>query len=99
MKSLLLLFASFSASFTIPVQYQGGATFLITVVTTQQELNHYCGIAPVGYRYDGCKLDNGTVVVGNPCFYKEAKDIHSFAHLLCHEKAHVNGWDHGPSVQ
>lgn len=72
---------------------------MVIMVDTQEEINHYCGVAPPGYHYEGCELPNGTIVVSNPCQAKEVNDTTSFAHLLCHEKAHLNGWDHGPAVQ
>ena len=37
---------------------------------------------------------NKKLILPNPCLYPEEKDVDSYAHLLCHEKAHVNGWHH-----
>jgi hypothetical protein len=31
----------------------------------------------------------------NPCTDKAVDDKNSYAHLICHEMAHTNGWRHG----
>lgn len=100
MKRLIVLASLLCISNTndlpIPVQYQGGAAVLVHMVDDQKTLDTMCGGPPPKGQRLGCETaDNkAEVVVMNPCRYPEAIDVHSFAHLMCHEKAHVNGWRH-----
>lgn len=94
-----LLCMSNTNDLPIPVQYQGGAAILVHMVDDQKTLDTICGAAPAGMQKLGCQTAvNGVeIVVMNPCRYPEATDPKSFAHLMCHEKAHVNGWKHQAS--
>ena len=79
----------------IPPQYQKGAVATVHFVDTQEEIEMACGKAPKGRIKLGCLTDGGELVVGNPCNYKEdMKNKESFGYLMCHEKAHKNGWLH-----
>lgn len=89
---VVLAFASIN--FPIPQEYQGGAVVTVHFVDTQEEIDSACGKAPAGMTKLGCETEAGELVVPNPCSYPEAKNDDSFAHLMCHEKAHKNGWRH-----
>lgn len=39
-------------------------------------------------------LGDDKIISPNPCAYPEARIIGTYAHLMCHEKAHKNGWRH-----
>lgn len=80
----------------IPRQYQGSATITVMTVDKQSIVDSFCGNKDTDkYTVYGCVLENGTILVLNPCLReKEMKDKKSFATLICHEKAHHNGWVH-----
>jgi hypothetical protein len=83
-----------SIDFPIPDEYKKGATTYVQMVDTQAEIDTACGVAPEGMVKLGCLAPGNYLVVGNPCNYPEANDKTSFAYLMCHEKAHTNGWRH-----
>ena len=85
-----------SINYAIPLEYRHGAVAVVHFVDTQEEIDAVCGKAPPGKTKLGCETEKGEIVVPNPCNYPEASDDNSYAHLLCHEKAHVNGWLHKP---
>jgi hypothetical protein len=80
-----------------PTYFQGNAppTVVITVDNTNTKAN--CGIAPKGWRILACEFngkgDVPVILMPNPCRYPEAKDDNSYAHLMCHEFGHANGWN------
>lgn len=94
--ALALLGSSFSIDYPIPEKFQHGAVFRLHMVDTQKEINDACGEATKGQRKLGCETGGGELVTGNPCYYPEVNDRSSYAHLMCHEKAHINGWLHKP---
>lgn len=67
---------------------------VVHMVDHYDEITQACGPATEGKIKLGCETEAGELVVGNPCLYPEVNDVKSFAHLMCHEKAHVNGWRH-----
>lgn len=82
-------------SLEIPQQYQAETTVVVKTSDTQDEINYYCGKAPKGYVTMACeRRDLKILIVPNPCLVKEASDPDSYAHLLCHEIGHTEGWDH-----
>lgn len=84
-----------SINYPIPQQYQKGAVAVVHFVDTQEEIDMACGKAPEGRIKMGCMTDSGELVVDNPCNHKkEMKDKKTFTFLMCHEKAHINGWRH-----
>lgn len=91
----LLLCCANTNELPIPPEFQHGGTMKVHMVDTQAEINKACGVAPAGMRFLGCAKDSHDITVFNPCSYPEAKDVNSFAHVMCHEKAHANGWVHG----
>lgn len=76
---------------TPPVRFQGDATVSLEL-SDQQGIDRRChprfGAPPAGMKTDACEMD-GRVVAPNPCTYP---DSDAYAHLLCHELGHVNGW-------
>lgn len=92
---LLVALAGLSINYAIPKQYQYNR--VVTVIElTQKQINKRCGI-PVdkGQMIIACGDVNGHIVyVPNPCLAKEVNDVNTFAHLLCHEIAHTEGWVH-----
>lgn len=80
----------------IPEEYKGSAT-----VNVQFEEPHdvewYClngNYSPEYIIYACYKSDKDLIIAPNPCLYPESKIVGTFAHLMCHEKAHKNGWRH-----
>lgn len=95
MNWLVVTLVGLSVNYSIPMQYQYNRT--VTVVEmTQEQINSKCGIpADPRQKIIACADTNGhTVYMPNPCLAKEAVDVHSYAHLLCHEVAHTEGWVH-----
>ncbi len=84
-----------SIEMPIPEQYQKGAVTVVHMVDSYEEIELACGKALPGRTKLGCMTEGGELVVGNPCLYKEdMKNNETFGYLMCHEKAHVNGWRH-----
>lgn len=83
----------------IPPQFQNNRTVVLHTMTPE-EVTKKCG--DPGKAANGEKLYvvacgdiNGKhVYMPNPCKYPEVKDENSYAHLLCHEIAHTEGWAH-----
>lgn len=85
-----------TAGLPIPTEYQGTPTAAVVLFLTPQEVNAACGNAdPLWNVYACTYVDKRVIVMPNPCLYPEAKNVESYAHLMCHEKAHINGWRHG----
>lgn len=75
-------------------QHNAKPVLLVSVYNTNDDST--CGKAPAGYVTLGCEMTvKGipVVVMPNPCTYPEASDEFSYAHLLCHELGHANGWN------
>lgn len=73
-----------------PPRYQYDSSTRLQTVNTQDAMNADCGKPERGTRL-GCTRGpraNPVVIVPNPCDYPEER----FAHLLCHELGHVQGW-------
>lgn len=93
MIKLLLMFAiGASITYPIPLEYQHGNTIKMHIVEPYQ-IKNYCGDAGPKWTILACARGD-TINMPNPCEYPEAKNIDSYAHLLCHELAHTNGWVH-----
>jgi hypothetical protein len=93
---ILLLAAAivWSNQLPIPPQYQKNTQAWITVMN-QAQIDKKCGKAAKGGRTLACgDVKRPFVYMPNPCLYPEAQDKKSYAHLLCHELAHVQGWTH-----
>lgn len=101
-----LMFASPLAPTTVkdpvPAEYQEGASIVVVVFAEDRYMvEGLCGdFDPLWITY-ACYYDEKLtgegkdyIVSPNPCHYPEAKDYYSYAHLMCHEKAHKNGWKH-----
>lgn len=94
---MLLELAAIVASINIPIpeQYKGPATVTVRMVASYQEVELWCGKASPKMTRLGCLDDYGAIVIVNPCKNdKDMQDKDSVGYLLCHEKAHVNGWRH-----
>ena len=76
---------------TPPARYQGDATMTVQA-TDQAGINAACnplfGAPPAGMKTNACATGR-RVVVPNPCRFDQSD---RYAHLLCHELGHVNGW-------
>jgi hypothetical protein len=80
--------------FDIPIQYQGDVSAVV-VTGPQSFIDKNCGKASKGYYTVGCSISSKRILyMPNPCTFPEMKDPNSYAHLLCHELAHLNGWHH-----
>lgn len=61
----------------------------------QATIDARCGKASPGFVTIACGFQaSHQVFAPNPCDYPEEKDPKSYAHVLCHEKAHILGWHH-----
>ncbi len=72
-----------------PSAYQGNNSAIIHFIDFE-EAPKYCGHPYAG----GCQPEDvrgrPNIIVPNPCKYTEQ----AYAAILCHELAHVNGWEH-----
>jgi hypothetical protein len=92
--ALLLGLSSVTNTIPIPQEYRGNAMIMLTT-GDQNMVNRMCGKASPGFVTIGCGFQASHQVWGpNPCDYPEEKDLQSYAHFLCHEKAHILGWHH-----
>lgn len=90
----MVVMAHASINDPIPEQYQKNTTVKL-VTMTQEEINKTCGVSP-GFDTIACADIGGKhIFAPNACLYPEAKDVNSYAHMICHETAHTEGWDHG----
>jgi hypothetical protein len=77
-----------------PVRYQGNARARV-VTMSPAAVNGYCaaapnlGAPPPGYHWGACTTADGIMFLPNPCLSPPTDE---YAHLLCHELGHVNGW-------
>jgi hypothetical protein len=83
---------------TIPDQYKGPAavyTFYLEPIDVQIICSGGAkNVNPNKYIFGCFRPEEGILVTINPCDYPEADTVGTYAHLSCHEKAHVNGWVH-----
>ena len=83
--------ASLYSDSTPPVRYRRDTTVQLQV-TDQEGIEQAChpvfGPPPAGMKTDACEID-GRIVAPNPCRFP---DSDAYAHLLCHELGHANGW-------
>lgn len=74
-----------------PDRFQDDRTVTVQF-TDQRGINEAChprfGPPPAGMKTNACATGR-RVIAPNPCDYPESE---TFAHLLCHELAHMNGW-------
>lgn len=76
-----------------PQEYQGNTRVMVRFVDPH-EVEKYCGKASQpGWSRIACYWKD-ELTMPNPCKYPEAKNKDTYAYLLCHEKAHKNGWRH-----
>lgn len=80
-----------------PEKYQGNAPASVLIIVDNPNSNTSCGVAKPGWFFQGCEetTEKGVPVIttANPCSYPEVKDPDSYAHLMCHEFGHANGWN------
>lgn len=68
-----------------PKQYQGGGEARIAFMG-QPQVNWLCKTEPKAGYLQACVID-GVIIAPNPCH------VHgSYAKLICHEMAHINGF-------
>jgi hypothetical protein len=74
-----------------PIRHQRDATVVLQVAD-QAEIERICqplfGTPPAGMKTDACQTGD-RVVLPNPCLYPPTE---TYAHMLCHELGHANGW-------
>lgn len=80
-----------------PYYYQGNPSALVVKTVDNTNSPEACGVAPKGWRIQAChvKTDEGVSVITspNPCRFPEAQNPATYAHLMCHEFGHANGWN------
>lgn len=80
-----------------PVKFQGNPPPAVVLIVDNTNSPETCGVAAPGWVIRACEkpAKHGVPVVTmpNPCTFPEAADIMSYAHLLCHEFGHANGWN------
>lgn len=87
----------FFSNATPPVRYRHNATLTVDL-QDQAAISRTCqslfGRPPPGAQTNAC-FTGERAILPNPCTFPKS-DI--YAHLLCHELAHRNGWPatHGP---
>lgn len=82
---------------TVPDEYRSSPEepLLIQFHETIWELPLACNLFLDNKTLYACHVpETKTTHLPNPCYYPEAKQVGSFAHLACHENGHVNGWRH-----
>jgi hypothetical protein len=77
----------------IPVEYQKATKITLHTEDTQEGIDRECGKSPPGYYKIGCRIGRNIYLI-NPCLHPDASDYSSYAHDLCHEIAHSEGWHH-----
>jgi hypothetical protein len=85
-----------TADLCVPPQYTQDVTALIHF-TDQKGIAEHCGVPnDPSLVFVGCtnEINGREMWIGNPCRYKEANNPNSYAHTMCHEIAHMNGWTH-----
>lgn len=80
-----------------PLKYQGNPPASVMIIVDDTNTKETCGVAQPGWRLLACEFDTKegvpVIMMPNPCNYPEAVDENSYAHLLCHEFGHANGWN------
>ena len=74
-----------------PERFQGPASAQIVTasqIQTSLTCDQIMGEPPPGVVWRACHINGGPVYVPNPCEWPGEQ----FAHILCHEMAHVQGW-------
>lgn len=92
----MLLAARFvSHGLVPPVEFQKN-TVVILITADHQRVADPCGGDDKDTIIMACAIPKKRIIIThNPCLYPEAfKDIDSYAYIVCHEKAHINGWVH-----
>ena len=72
-----------------PPEYRGDVSASTTFLDFKK-LQYVCGKAPSGKQRLGCAVGKSMYVL-DPCPFA---DKEWYALILCHEKAHINGWKH-----
>jgi hypothetical protein len=73
-----------------PEEFQGNGSAIIHFID-YKEAPKFCGHPYAGGCQPTDRRGRPNIIVPNPCEYTEQ----SYAAVLCHELAHVNGWAHG----
>jgi hypothetical protein len=80
-----------------PVKYQDNPPPSVVIIVDKTNSEKACGVASEGWTLVACewKTKEGVpvIMIDNPCKYPEAKDVYTFAHRMCHEFGHANGWN------
>lgn len=79
-----------------PYYYQGNAQPTIVLTVDDPNTKEACGVAAPGWRLLACEFDKDKahfIIMPNPCRFPEAQSEGSYAHLMCHEMGHANGWN------
>jgi len=74
-----------------PARFQGDVSVALEV-RDQAGVSHECqarfGAPPPGMKTNAC-FTGKKVIMPNPCSFPQTE---TFAHILCHELGHANGW-------
>jgi hypothetical protein len=79
-----------------PEKFQGTAVPTIVISVDDPNTEEACGVAQPGWVLLACeyvKKHQHYIKARNPCMYPEAKQKGTYAHDMCHEFGHVNGWN------
>jgi hypothetical protein len=95
----VVLGRSISGDMMPPPQYRSTVRTIIITTTSQAEVDRVCGKPEEPKRNMACaKFTPGRepyIVIPNPCRFAERfPSSESYAALMCHELAHVQGWRH-----
>lgn len=83
-----------SLELPIPPQFQGDNTVIVKFMSFE-DIQKQCGEAePPRVRYGCAVISQPRMYVLNPCGWEESKTQGTYAHYMCHEMAHTNGWSH-----
>ena len=83
-------------NFRVPDQYRGNTTAKV-VFTDKAGIEKHCAKSPNPDLVTvACvnHIGGHVIFISNPCADKDADDPTRYAHVLCHELAHTNGWEH-----
>lgn len=79
-----------------PTRFRGPATFTLSVVGSQDELERHCSKAAPGWVRRGCVRQSWTgevhVFLPDSCPYGDRGE--HYARYICHEIGHIRGWRH-----
>lgn len=83
-----------------PPEFQGEAQGTVFFLSPS-DVNNLCGkavSAPADIYVYACAVKRGenagVMVLPDPCVYANSSTDENYAQLVCHETAHLRGWEH-----